>query len=73
MRVVIVHSPGKMHFHMNDLPFTPAEPFPVALRVFCIRKSTQSGLANGIWGQNGERIAAEQIICSELFPKGKEF
>lgn len=43
-----VHEPAKMHFTMDDLAFSLAEPFSRGLRLFYTRKPAQSGLANDI-------------------------
>lgn len=44
-----VHGPVKMHFTMDNLAFSLAEPFSIRLRLFYTQELAQSGLANGTW------------------------
>lgn len=44
-----VHGPFKMHFIVDNLGFSLAEPFSSGLRLIYTRELAQSGLASGIW------------------------
>lgn len=44
-----VHGLAKMHFTMDDLAFSLAEPFAVGLRLFYTREPALTGLANSKW------------------------